>query len=191
MNHARCFQWQNTSNAFYSKPEALGKMLAYLIPLVARLVRQRKPKSDSAANTVCPRVLIVFPTRELAIQVFEPCILYGGGDIGGQTNQLRRAVSLFRQSWSDRLQYSFGLSLLRRMKGYHLRKQPTILEKTHWSLRLTAGTSWKQELLYYTEYFHPGKGCSLIGLPADWANGFEPRSSNWQKFQCDCCAVGD
>lgn len=74
-----------------------GKTAAFALPLLARL----------DANAKTPQMLILAPTRELAIQVAEACNryasnlkgfhilpVYGGSDMGGQVRQLKRGVQV-------------------------------------------------------------------------------------------------
>jgi ATP-dependent RNA helicase DeaD len=76
-------------------PTGTGKTAAFLLPLLARIdLTERKPQ-----------LMVLTPTRELAIQVAEACQryagalpdfhvlpLYGGSDYGGQLRQLKRGV---------------------------------------------------------------------------------------------------
>ena len=76
-----------------------GKTAAYLLPILDDLMNQ-KIKAESADRQF-PQVLIVTPTRELAIQIYEQCrmfakntglmaqCLYGGTDV-----RFVRSVSL-------------------------------------------------------------------------------------------------
>ncbi|MFP4601496.1 MAG: DEAD/DEAH box helicase [Halochromatium sp.] len=78
-------------------PTGTGKTAAFALPLLARI--------DLAQRT--PQVLVLTPTRELALQVAEACQryasalggfhvlpIYGGSDYGGQIRQLKRGVHL-------------------------------------------------------------------------------------------------
>ncbi|MBL4575764.1 MAG: DEAD/DEAH box helicase [Opitutaceae bacterium] len=73
-----------------------GKTAAFALPLLSKI---------DLKNTKSPQVLVLTPTRELAIQVaeafqtyaaklnnFHVLPVYGGQDIGGQLRQLRRGV---------------------------------------------------------------------------------------------------
>ena len=76
-----------------------GKTAAYLLPLLNRMLAA--PAQDHA-----PRVLILVPTRELALQVAEHAeqlsartplrvaAIYGGVALGNQTSALRRGVDI-------------------------------------------------------------------------------------------------
>ncbi|MBK1704807.1 DEAD/DEAH box helicase [Halochromatium glycolicum] len=78
-------------------PTGTGKTAAFVLPLLARIELNRR----------APQVLVLAPTRELAIQVAEACQryasalagfqvlpIYGGSDYGGQIRQLKRGVHL-------------------------------------------------------------------------------------------------
>ncbi len=78
-------------------PTGTGKTAAFALPLLARI--------DLAQRS--PQVLVLTPTRELALQVAEACQryasglegfhvlpIYGGSDYGGQIRQLKRGVHL-------------------------------------------------------------------------------------------------
>ncbi len=78
-------------------PTGTGKTAAFALPLLARI--------DLAQRT--PQVLVLTPTRELALQVAEACQryasalggfqvlpIYGGSDYGAQIRQLKRGVHL-------------------------------------------------------------------------------------------------
>ena len=78
-------------------PTGTGKTAAFALPLLARI--------DLAQRV--PQVLVLTPTRELALQVAEACQryasalsgfhvlpIYGGSDYGGQIRQLKRGVHL-------------------------------------------------------------------------------------------------
>ncbi|NEX16593.1 MAG: ATP-dependent RNA helicase [Halochromatium sp.] len=78
-------------------PTGTGKTAAFALPLLARI--------DLAQR--CPQVLVLTPTRELALQVaeafqryasalpgFHVLPIYGGSDYGGQIRQLKRGVHL-------------------------------------------------------------------------------------------------
>jgi ATP-dependent RNA helicase DeaD len=76
-------------------PTGTGKTAAFVLPLLARIDLSRRS----------PQLMVLTPTRELAIQVAEACQryasalsdfhvlpIYGGSDYGGQIRQLRRGV---------------------------------------------------------------------------------------------------
>ena len=83
-----------------SAPTGTGKTAAYLLPVLQHLLDFPRKKSGP------PRILILTPTRELAMQVFESvkmysrhlplrsiCI-YGGVDMNPQIQELRRGVEI-------------------------------------------------------------------------------------------------
>jgi ATP-dependent RNA helicase RhlE len=75
-----------------------GKTAAYLLPILHRLINSPRPRR--------PRVLVLVPTRELALQVAEHARLlgtntgirsvaiYGGVSLGNQEEALRRGVDI-------------------------------------------------------------------------------------------------
>jgi ATP-dependent RNA helicase RhlB len=77
-----------------------GKTAAYLVPIFARMMAQPKPKGDM------PTVLIIAPTRELAVQILTDAqtlgkhlglnmtAVYGGVDYGKQARALREGTDL-------------------------------------------------------------------------------------------------
>ncbi|KAI1460011.1 DEAD-domain-containing protein [Annulohypoxylon moriforme] len=94
-----------------------GKTAAYLIPILNHLMGKAKklaaPRLPSieydngAPLTLAePLVLVICPTRELAIQIFDearkfcyrtmlrPCVVYGGGPIRDQVQQIGRGCDL-------------------------------------------------------------------------------------------------
>ncbi|KAI1088922.1 DEAD-domain-containing protein [Rostrohypoxylon terebratum] len=95
-----------------------GKTAAYLIPILNNLMGKAKklaaprpsPQAfqDGTARPIQaePLVLIICPTRELAIQIFDearkfcyrtmlrPCVVYGGGPIREQIEQIGRGCDL-------------------------------------------------------------------------------------------------
>ena len=95
-----------------------GKTAAFLIPVLSKLMGKAKklaaprpfPTSyfDPRVNGVTaePLVLIVAPTRELSVQIFDearrlcyrsmlrPCVAYGGGPVREQMDELRRGCDV-------------------------------------------------------------------------------------------------
>jgi ATP-dependent RNA helicase DDX3X len=94
-----------------------GKTAAYLIPILNKLMGKAKklaaPRPNPATfqegvDTVRaePLVVIVCPTRELAVQIFNearkfcyrtmlrPCVVYGGGSIRDQEAQLQKGCDV-------------------------------------------------------------------------------------------------
>ena len=77
-----------------------GKTAAYLIPIFARMMREERPKGG------LPSVLIVAPTRELAVQILKDAqtlgkhldltmvAVFGGVDYGKQAQALRQGADL-------------------------------------------------------------------------------------------------
>ncbi|MBI5565009.1 MAG: DEAD/DEAH box helicase, partial [Chloroflexi bacterium] len=75
-----------------------GKTAAYLLPILHRLINSPRPRR--------PRVLVLVPTRELALQVAEQAkqlstgtglrsvAVYGGVSLGNQEEALRRGVDI-------------------------------------------------------------------------------------------------
>jgi ATP-dependent RNA helicase RhlB len=78
-----------------------GKTAAFLIPIFSRMLRNQARKPG-----VCPRSLIISPTRELAVQIYEEAsalgrytgfsmaAVYGGVDYGKQAKTLQTGVDL-------------------------------------------------------------------------------------------------
>ena len=91
-----------------------GKTLAYLIPSISFLFNNEegileipKNKSNSTSKYISyPLILIILPTRELAIQTFEEClkllyntyintvVVYGGEKIFSQKNELQEGCDI-------------------------------------------------------------------------------------------------
>lgn len=95
-----------------------GKTGAYLIPIIDKLMGKAKTMSATRPNPLTydfrrdglfqaqPLVVIVCPYRELAIQIFNearkfcyrsmlrPCVVYGGGPLGLQIEQLSRGCDI-------------------------------------------------------------------------------------------------
>lgn len=90
-----------------------GKTAAYLIPTINKLMgkakKLRAPRPDPATNDLLraePLVLIVAPTRELCVQIFDearklcyrsmlrPCVIYGGASIRDQLQELGRGCDI-------------------------------------------------------------------------------------------------
>ncbi|GAA6135889.1 DEAD/DEAH box helicase [Oceaniserpentilla sp. 4NH20-0058] len=76
-----------------------GKTAAFVLPILQQLLQQSQPSQT-------PKVLILAPTRELAVQVFESVksysqfthiqstIVYGGVSIGAQVEALKKGVEI-------------------------------------------------------------------------------------------------
>lgn len=95
-----------------------GKTAAYLIPILNKLMGKAKKLAAPRPNPATfqpgidpparaePLVCIVVPTRELAIQIFmearkfcyrsmlRPCVIYGGGPIRDQIDQLSKGCDI-------------------------------------------------------------------------------------------------
>lgn len=88
-----------------------GKTAAFLIPILDLVFQQGcpRPPSDSrysGRRKQYPTALVLGPTRELAVQIFEearkfsyrsrvrPCVVYGGADIGAQMRDLEHGCHL-------------------------------------------------------------------------------------------------
>jgi ATP-dependent RNA helicase RhlE len=81
-----------------------GKTAAFALPILQRLAPQASTSASPARHPV--RVLVLTPTRELAIQVEESfreygkhlplrsAVVYGGADMNAQIAQLRRGVEI-------------------------------------------------------------------------------------------------
>ena len=79
-----------------------GKTAAFALPILQRLMQQGRP----AAKTRPIRALILTPTRELALQIYEnfegygkklplrPCVIFGGVGQQPQVEQLKRGVDI-------------------------------------------------------------------------------------------------
>ncbi|KAL4906806.1 hypothetical protein BDW74DRAFT_166944 [Aspergillus multicolor] len=95
-----------------------GKTAAFLIPVLSQLMGKAKKLAAPRANLgegfdlmsdavrAEPLVLIVAPTRELAIQIFDearrlcyrsmlrPCVVYGGAPVADQRSELQRGCDI-------------------------------------------------------------------------------------------------
>ncbi len=95
-----------------------GKTAAYLIPILNKLMGKAKKLAAPRPNPATyrpgidppvraePLVVIVCPTRELAVQIFNearkfcyrtmlrPCVVYGGGPIPQQAEQLQKGCDI-------------------------------------------------------------------------------------------------
>ncbi len=79
-----------------------GKTAAFALPILQRLFQQGKPKASRRPI----RALILTPTRELALQIYEnfegygkklplrPCVIFGGVGQQPQVDQLNRGVDI-------------------------------------------------------------------------------------------------
>jgi ATP-dependent RNA helicase DDX3X len=95
-----------------------GKTAAFLIPILSKLMGKAKKLAAPRPNPATfqagitppvraePLVLIVCPSRELATQIFDearrfcyrtmlrPCVIYGGGPVVEQLNQLQKGCDV-------------------------------------------------------------------------------------------------
>jgi len=77
-----------------------GKTAAFLLPIISNLLESGAP-SNSGEDCQTPQVVIITPTRELAIQIYEQsrkfamgscirsCVAYGGTSVGNQLSKMR------------------------------------------------------------------------------------------------------
>ncbi|KAI9697485.1 MAG: hypothetical protein M1820_007820 [Bogoriella megaspora] len=84
-----------------------GKTAAYMVPILSKLMGKAKklaaPRDRARAE---PLVLVVCPTRELALQIFDegrklcyrsrlrPCVVYGGAPVRAQREDLERGCDI-------------------------------------------------------------------------------------------------
>lgn len=78
--------------------------MAFLLPIVQALVDD--PESSDFGDTCSPQCLIMTPTRELAIQIYEQalkltfkndiksCVVYGGANFGDQRNRISYGANI-------------------------------------------------------------------------------------------------
>lgn len=81
-----------------------GKTLAFTIPVIQRLAFPSNPSSASSSGHHSPRAILLSPTRELGLQIYDEikkisgfirCVaLYGGSSISTQQRDLRRGVDV-------------------------------------------------------------------------------------------------
>jgi len=85
-----------------------GKTAAFLLPVLVNLTKMRDYGQNNGGygRKATPYVLVIAPTRELAIQIFDECkkfsagtriracILYGGAPMGGQLRDLERGCDV-------------------------------------------------------------------------------------------------
>ncbi|MEW5317381.1 MAG: hypothetical protein WDW38_008681 [Sanguina aurantia] len=86
-----------------SAPTGSGKTAAYLIPIVGRLMQECR---EGTRNRVYPSVIILSPTRELAIQLWEAArkltlgthinaaVVHGGTPLAEQVQELRGGIDI-------------------------------------------------------------------------------------------------
>lgn len=84
-----------------------GKTAAFLLPILSRIFQSNQVMRNRHYNKAAfPLALILAPTRELAVQIFEearkfsyrawvlPCVAYGGADFGSQAREMRKGCDL-------------------------------------------------------------------------------------------------
>lgn len=84
-----------------------GKTAAFLLPILSRIFKYNQVMRNRLYNKAAfPMALILAPTRELAVQIFEearkfayrswvlPCVAYGGADFGTQAREMRKGCDL-------------------------------------------------------------------------------------------------
>jgi ATP-dependent RNA helicase DDX3X len=84
-----------------------GKTAAFLFPIISQILNKTAaPKRLSYGAPAAPFAVILAPTRELAVQIYEeackftyrswihPCVCYGGTDIGSQIREVRKGCNL-------------------------------------------------------------------------------------------------
>ncbi len=89
-------------NVLASAQTGSGKTAAFLLPLFHKMLTQHQADMQQRHSPSAPMVLIMSPTRELALQIHEAAVqfsknarissavVYGGQPIGPQINQLYR-----------------------------------------------------------------------------------------------------
>jgi ATP-dependent RNA helicase DDX3X len=84
-----------------------GKTAAFLLPILSNIFKgQRVSRNQFYSKAARPTALVMAPTRELAVQIFEearkfayrswvlPCVAYGGADIGQQLREMRKGCDI-------------------------------------------------------------------------------------------------
>ena len=84
-----------------------GKTAAFLFPIISQILHKvGQPCRPSIGSPSSPVAVILAPTRELAVQIYEeackftyrswihPCVCYGGTDIGSQIREVRKGCNL-------------------------------------------------------------------------------------------------
>ena len=84
-----------------------GKTAAFLLPILSHIFSKHSLKRNQLyTKTAHPLALILAPTRELAVQIFEetrkfsyrswvmPCVAYGGAEMGPQTREMRKGCDV-------------------------------------------------------------------------------------------------
>jgi ATP-dependent RNA helicase DDX3X len=84
-----------------------GKTAAFLFPIISQVLNKvGQPLRPTTGLASSPVAVILAPTRELAVQIYEeackftyrswihPCVCYGGTDIGSQIREVRKGCNL-------------------------------------------------------------------------------------------------
>ena len=78
---------------------------AFLLPVITRMLRDNVPGASSS-ETQSPEVLIISPTRELTLQIYNearkfvhetiyrPVVVYGGTSVGHQLRMVERGANI-------------------------------------------------------------------------------------------------
>lgn len=94
----------NKRDLMASAQTGSGKTMAFLLPIVQALLNDKD--SFDYPEKASPQCLVVTPTRELAIQIYEqalkltfkndlrPSVVYGGANFGDQRNRLARGSNI-------------------------------------------------------------------------------------------------
>lgn len=81
-----------------------GKTIAFLLPIIQNLIQNESSKDYG--DKCSPQALIITPTRELAIQIYEqamklcfkndlrPCVIYGGAAFQDQSNRISYGANI-------------------------------------------------------------------------------------------------
>ena len=90
----------DNQDAFISAQTGTGKTAAFALPIIEKLLKDRPARSGH------PKVLVIAPTRELALQLHEnivsycvntnirSCVVFGGAKIRNQIQQLKSGVEI-------------------------------------------------------------------------------------------------
>jgi ATP-dependent RNA helicase RhlE len=96
----------NGEDLIGSAQTGTGKTAAFLVPIIERLLEEKTAGDPAEATAPSTRVLVLAPTRELAVQIEEDfqglayhtgltaVAVYGGVEAGGQERALRAAVDV-------------------------------------------------------------------------------------------------
>ncbi len=82
-----------------------GKTAAFLLPIISQLLADQPPPGTGRRKAM-PSALVLAPTRELAVQIYEEakkfswktflkcCVVYGGSEVGRQLRDLERGCDV-------------------------------------------------------------------------------------------------